>query len=150
MNRSWMLACLFAMSCTPAAPAADAPADVAQARAIFDRWISHVERGTYDSLPSLLTKDFVFVMEGRRLSGPELLTMMKSFQATDVHVQLGQVTTHTSGDVGYLVYDDKESLKVAGQTTNVSETGSVVMRRDGDKWQIALWIVTSPPPAPSK
>jgi hypothetical protein len=39
---------------------------------------------------------------------------------------------------------------MGGQSMIVLETGSVVMRRAGDKWNIALWVATSPPPAPTK
>jgi len=98
----------------------------------------------------LLAPDFVFVAEGKRLNAPEFMALIKGVNATDVRIELSKVVTHTSGDVGYLLYDAKQSLNMGGRSMIVMETGSVVLRRAGDKWNIALWAATSPPPAPTK
>jgi ketosteroid isomerase-like protein len=128
----------------------DRPGDVAAARTTFERAISHMQRGSYDSVPALLAPDFIFVAEGKRLNGSEFMALIKGVTATEVRIELSNVATHASGDVAYLLYDAKQSLKMGGQSMIVLETGSVVMRRAGDKWNIALWVATSPPPAPTK
>lgn len=59
--------------------------DVAAVRGVLDHWITHLEAGHFDSLPALLTPEFQFVMEGKRYTRPELMALLRSFGATDMH-----------------------------------------------------------------
>lgn len=137
---------LIVAGCVAPAPTPDAPGDVAAARSTLDQTMTVFERSSYESLPALLAPDFVFVVGGERLNASEFIALCKGVKATDVHVELSNVATHTSGDVAYVLYDAKQSLKAAGQSMIALETGSVVLRRAGDKWLIALWTATSPLP----
>jgi uncharacterized protein DUF4440 len=145
-----VLALLFFMSvsaCVGSENRQPSPAgDAAAARGVLDTWITHLEAGHMDSLPALLTPEFQFVMEGKRYAKPELMALLRSFGATDMHVYVDSVTTRVRGDIAYLVYSDSESYRAGGVTATAHEVGSIVAERDAGKWRISQWTVTSPPP----
>jgi len=138
---------MIVAGCAASAPAADAPRDVAAARATLDQAMAIFERGSYESLPALLAPEFLFVAGGKRLDASEFIALCKGVKATDVRIELSHVTTHTDGDVAYILYDATQSLTADGHTMIALETGSVILRRAGGTWIIALWTAASPSPA---
>ena len=144
-NRGVMLLVMLAGACTAAGPASRANDDEA-VRRVVDRWIDHLQTGRYDSLPQLLSPQFRFIMEGKRYSTSELMGMLRSFNATELHVYLDSVATRVRGDMAYLVYSDSETLKAGGVAATAHETGTIIAERDDGVWRLSQWTVTSPPP----
>ncbi|HXV86720.1 MAG TPA: nuclear transport factor 2 family protein [Gemmatimonadales bacterium] len=124
----------------------DSPADVAAIQSTFDSWVRLMETGRYDSLNMLVTPDFTFVMEGRRLSFADVRTMINTIQPTELDIRLSNPTAHVSGDMGYLLLDDHATFRSGGMPVTAAEVALVVFRRGADRWRIAAWMVTSPPP----
>jgi hypothetical protein len=125
----------------PAIPAQDAAAP----EAVLSTWFRHVERNELDSLRALLTSDFRFVSDGKRMGPDALVTMIKSLGIRSPRVQLRNIETHRRGEVAYLVYDRDETIDVSGTRHTIPETGSLVLVRAGARWLIAQWTATSPP-----
>jgi hypothetical protein len=135
---------MIAAGCVASAHTPDAPSDIAAARSTLDQTMAVFEQGSYESLPALLAPDFVFVAGGKRRDASEFIALCKGVKATEVHIELSNVVTHTNGDMAYILYDAKQSLTMAGQSRIALEMGSVILRRTADKWSIALWTATSP------
>ena len=83
---------------------------------------------------------------GTKTTIGELVTLIKAYQITEMHIRLNNVSVHTSGDLGYLIYDDDESFKAGGAMATSTETGLVVFQRGTSGWRMATWAVSSPPP----
>jgi len=127
-----------------ATPMAQASREFPEGPAALTTWFAHVQRDELDSLPALLTPDFVFVSDGTRFDRKAFVAMIKALGISHPRVQLSNIVAHRSGDVGYLVYDRVESFESRGTTKVVPETGTMVLTRRDGRWLITLWTTTSP------
>jgi ketosteroid isomerase-like protein len=143
LTRVFALALLVAVPRTAAT--AQARTDFPEGVGTLTRWFDHIQRNELDSLAGLLAPDFIFVSDGARLDAKAFVTMIKGLGISHPRVQLSNVVAHQSGDIGYLVYDRLESFESHGVTKAVPEAGSMVLKRHGAGWLIALWTATSPP-----
>ena len=113
--------------------------------AVLDAWFRHVERNEIDSLRPFLTADFVFVSDGRTWNADAFVAMIQGLGIRNPRVKLTNVVSHEIGDVAYLLYQRDETFEMGGAVRTVPETGTMVLVRQGPRWQIAQWTATSPP-----
>jgi ketosteroid isomerase-like protein len=113
--------------------------------AVLTDWFHHVERNELDSLRALLTADFQFVSDGKRMGPDAFVSMIKSLGLHSPRVRLRNVVSHHRGDMAYLVYDRDETIETSDGSRTFPETGSLVLVRGGRGWLIAQWTATSPP-----
>ena len=112
---------------------------------VLDAWFRHVERNEIDSLRPFLTPDFVFVSDGRTWSADAFVAMIRGLGIRNPRVKLTNVVSHEIGDVAYLLYQRDETFEMGGAVRTVPEMGTMVLVRQGSRWQIAQWTATSPP-----
>ena len=112
-------------------------------RALVDKWISHLEAGEYDSLPRLVTPDFRFVMDGQKYATPELMSLLQSFNPTDVDIEVDSISTRVRGDTAYVKYTAFETYTVDGVPATEREMGSIVARRSAGMWRFSEWTYDS-------
>lgn len=144
---AWRVALLaLLVSCTsPRSPDA-VSRDVGALRAVFDRWNGYIVSSQFDSLPSLTTRDFILVESGERVPIESVVVAFRAIKPRDAHFTITDVSGERQPDLGYLVYTSKGSYVTgaSGSRTSVDGTGSIIFRREGGAWRMAVWTLTGP------
>ena len=112
-------------------------------RALVDKWIAHLEAGQYDSLTKLVTPNFRFRMDDKSYATPELLSLLHSFNPTDVHIEVDSITTRVRGDSAFVNYTAFETYTVDGVPATEREVGSIVAERRDGAWRFSEWTYDS-------
>ena len=133
------LTCLVA----PVALSAQAPKGT-PASEVLTTWFRHIERNEVDSLRALLTDDFVFVADGKRLGANDFVAMIKGLGIKDPRVRLSNIDARERSDVAYLIYDRDETIQSGTKTVTYPETGAILVVRERSRWKIAQWTATAP------
>jgi ketosteroid isomerase-like protein len=115
-----------------------------ESAAVLRTWFRHVERNELDALRALVTNDFQFVSDGKRMGPNAFVAMIKGLGIRSPRVTLKNLEIEEHGDVAYLVYDRDEAVHTGGSTHVFPETGLVVLVRRHGVWRIARWAATSP------
>jgi ketosteroid isomerase-like protein len=85
-----------------------------------------------------LTPDFYAFDVGKRFTGDALLELIKTAQAAGtVYVwTVNDADVHISGDIAWIAYINRGSIKDASGTENVTWLESAVLQRDKGTWRV--------------
>jgi hypothetical protein len=105
---------------------------------VLTRWFSHIERNQFDSLPALLSPQFLFDDEPR-LDRDAFVRMIAGLGIDRPHVVLSEVRATRQGSGATVTYRRIETFTKAGTAQTGDERGTVVLDHDATGWRIRYW-----------
>lgn len=130
-----LISTIGAAAAEPSDPAA---ADKAQVTETVRSMFAALAANDADRFRAVITADFYAFDVGKRFSGNALLELIKTAQAAGkVYVwTVNEPDVHISGDIAWIAYVNRGSIKDASGTENVTWLESAVLQKDKAAWRI--------------
>lgn len=121
-----------------AEPADQTAADKAQVTETVRSMFAALAANDADKFRAAITPDFYAFDVGKRFTGDALLELIKTAHAAgNVYVwTVNEPDVHISGDLAWIAYLNRGSIKDASGTENVTWLESAVLQRDKGAWRI--------------
>lgn len=121
-----------------AEPAEQAGADKAQVTETVRSMFAALAANDGDKFRAVLAPDFYAFDVGKRFTGDALLELIKTAQAAgNVYVwTVNEPDVHISGDIAWIAYVNRGSIKDASGTENVTWLESAVLQKEKGAWRI--------------
>ena len=145
------IATVSLVSSTMAAAAADRsespPADHAQITEAIRSFFAAVRADDLDKLHAVTTPDFYAFDAGGRFTRDALMDLIRGAHATGkVYVwTVNEPEFHISGDIAWITYVNRGSIKDASGTKDVTWLESAVLQKEKGTWRIHFFHSTRAP-----
>jgi len=98
-------------------------------------------------LRALIAPDFYAFEAGGRITGDTLIELIKKAHAAGkVYVwTVNEPEVHIEGNIAWLTYINRGSIKDASETKNVSWLESAVLQKEKDNWRVQFFHSTRVP-----
>ena len=115
-----------------------AAADKAQVTEAVRSMFAALAANDADKFRAVIAPDFYAFDVGKRFTGDSLLELIKTAHAAGkVYVwTVNEADVHISGDIAWIAYVNRGSIKDASGTENVTWLESAVLQKDKGAWHI--------------
>ena len=130
-----LISTLGAAAAEPSDPAA---ADKAQVTEAVRSMFAALAANDADRFRAVITPDFYAFDVGKRFTGDTLLELIKTAHAAgNVYVwTVTEADVHISGDIAWIAYVNRGSIKDASGTENMTWLESAFLQKDKGAWRI--------------
>jgi ketosteroid isomerase-like protein len=149
--RKFFNATVLLLTFTIGSPAADQPgpatADQVQVTEAVRSMFAALSAEDIPKLRSLIAPDFYAFEAGGRVTGDALIDLMKKAHAAGkVYAwTVNEPEVHLDGDMAWITYVNRGSIKDASETKEVSWLESAILRNDKGNWRIQFFHSTRVP-----
>jgi ketosteroid isomerase-like protein len=137
----------FAIGATAADQSGPSAAGQAQVTETIRSFFAAATADDLDKLHAVIAPDFYAFEAGGRITGGALMEMLKAAHAAGkVYVwTVNEPEVHISGDIAWITYVNRGSIKDASGTKNVTWLESAVLRKERGDWRIQFFHSTRVP-----
>ena len=149
--RTFLNATVFLLIFTLSTLAADQPgpatADQVQVTEVVRSMFAALSAEDIPKLRSLIAPDFYAFETGGRVTGDELIELMKKAHAAGKVYSwtVNEPEVHIDGSMAWVTYINRGSIKDASETKNVSWLESIILRKEEGHWRIQFLHSTRMP-----
>ena len=137
----------FAIGATVADQSGPSAADQAQVTETIRSFFAAATAEDLNKLHAVITPDFYAFEAGGRVSGDALMEMLKAAHAAGkVYVwTVNEPEVHISGDMAWVTYVNRGSIKDTSGTKDVTWLESAVLKKEKGIWRIHFFHSTRAP-----